>query len=173
MTLGSFFLTQKFINQAIETQGIVIKNQVCASNRNSPMAKPIVEFYTRNGERIELTSLDCVSLQVFKEGQEIKILYLENNPYKAKIAKNDSLYSPTFFFGMFSFIILFIAFFIVFSKGNTIVGLKAALIAGIFFIFLGFLFIFLGSKYWSNNLTLTLASIPVFIFGAFIIVRDH
>jgi len=173
ISLSSFFSTKKFVRSAISTTGTVVKNEICEGDDTPPNIKPTIIFSTNKGEVIELTSLHCEYPQRFETGETANLLYLENNPHQAKIAKNDYLYLSTLIFGFLSIVFLTISFFILFTEGvNKIEGMPVALFIGGSFIFYGFLFLFWGSSSWANNSGLTLGGILLLIFGMAIIIWE-
>jgi hypothetical protein len=106
MLLGSFFIfsnTSRFIAGAVEAEGKVIaldrSSSSSSSGSRSTTYRPVVEFTSSTGKRIEFTSNVGSSPPSHRVGEPVTVLYNPADPYRARI--------KSFFQLWFGFLIVF------------------------------------------------------------------
>jgi hypothetical protein len=100
LLLGSLFVyqnTRSFLAQAVEANGTVIglehsRSSSTSSSGSSSTYRPVVEFTTAAGKRIEFTSSVGSNPPSYREGEPVTVLYLAAEPYRAKIKSFFSLW---------------------------------------------------------------------------------
>lgn len=102
MLVGSFFVfsnTTSFISRAVEANGTVTDLQRSRSSNSGTTYRPVVEFTTATGKRIEFVSSVGSSPPSHRVGEAVKVLYNPANPQSARI--------KSFFQLWFGFLIVF------------------------------------------------------------------
>ncbi|MEO8089185.1 MAG: DUF3592 domain-containing protein [Gemmatimonadales bacterium] len=105
MLVASFFVfsnTTSFIARAVEADGRVTDLERARSNSSSGSSttyRPVVEFITATGKRIEFVSSVGSSPPSHRVGEAVKVLYNPTNPQSARI--------KSFFQLWFGFLIVF------------------------------------------------------------------
>lgn len=100
MLLGSLFVyqnTRSFLGKAVEANGRVIglersRSSSTSSTSSSSTYRPVVEFTTASGKRIEFTSSVGSNPPSYREGEAVTVLYLAADPYRARIKSFFSLW---------------------------------------------------------------------------------
>jgi hypothetical protein len=100
MLLGSVFVyqnTRSFLAKAVEAQGRVIglersRSSSSSSTRSSSTYRPVVEFTTASGKRMEFISSVGSNPPSYREGEAVTVLYLAADPYQARIKSFFSLW---------------------------------------------------------------------------------
>ncbi|WKB82449.1 DUF3592 domain-containing protein [Cellulophaga lytica] len=91
MLVGAFFAfqsTNSFLQNATETQGIVIQmleSSSSSSSDNSITYKPLVEFTDKNGDQFQFTSTISSNPPSYSINEKVDVLYNADTPNKAKI----------------------------------------------------------------------------------------
>lgn len=107
LLIGAVFLfkdTQSFLKIAARTDGKVVDLVAFEStdtddNRRSVTYAPVVEFLTKEGEKITFTSSTRSYPPSYSRGEAVEIFYLPSNPEKAKIDDFFSLWGIAVVFG--------------------------------------------------------------------------
>jgi hypothetical protein len=107
LLIGAVFLfkdTQSFLKIAERTDGKVVDLVAFEStdtddNRRSVTYAPVVEFLTKEGEKITFTSSTRSYPPSYSRGEAVEIFYLPGNPEKAKINDFFSLWGIAVVFG--------------------------------------------------------------------------
>jgi hypothetical protein len=87
MLIGSFFLYQNtagFIENASIAQGIVVNLEPSRSS-DSTTYRPVVQFTTQTGEKIEFASAASSNPPAYSKGEHVEVLYLAAKPQEARI----------------------------------------------------------------------------------------
>lgn len=121
MLVGSFFIfsnTNSFIGGAAEADGRVIELERSRfSSSSSTTYRPVVEFTTATGKRIEFTSSVGSSPPSHRVGEPVKVLYNPADPQGARI--------KSFFQLWFGFLIVFAIGLIFAAIGLTMIFVRA------------------------------------------------
>jgi len=108
---ASFFFyqsTSDFLQKATKTEGIVVElnRSVSKAEPNDPLGhktsvsyKPVVNFVTGNGEKIEIVSMMGSNPPMYHKGQKVEVVYLPDEPHSAKIYDFFSLWGIALIFG--------------------------------------------------------------------------
>ena len=101
MLIGAFLLyrnTSLFVAEALRTEGTVV---ALARSRSSDSTtyRPVVHFTNQQGEIIEFISLTSSNPPSYSKGQQIEVLYYQNEPQKARINDFFSLWGASVFLG--------------------------------------------------------------------------
>jgi len=102
MIAGSFYLYRKtkvFIKNAIKTDGAVISQTYSTGSNNSSTYTPTIEFKTREGSSIEFDS-HMGSRSAYSIGEIMEVLYLEDEPEKARVKRFLPLWGFPALFGI-------------------------------------------------------------------------
>lgn len=102
MLVASFFVfssTTSFISRALEANGKVTDLERSRSSNSSTTYRPVVEFTTATGKRIEFVSSVGSSPPSHRVGEAVKVLYNPTDPESARI--------KSFFQLWFGFLIVF------------------------------------------------------------------
>lgn len=92
MLIGAYLLyknTEAFIEHSWVANGIVVE-LVQSRSSDSITYKPIIEFETGSGERIEFVSTTSSNPPSYSTGESVEVIYQQDAPNKAKI--NSFLY---------------------------------------------------------------------------------
>lgn len=87
MVVGGWFMysnTQDFLSKAILTEGTVVQ-VVLSRSSDSITYRPVVEFETEMGRKIEFISSSGSNRSSYTQGETVEVLYEEARPYDAKI----------------------------------------------------------------------------------------
>ncbi len=84
--------TRKFINEAQETKGTVIRMLSKRGSKGGTIYAPVFQFRTIDGRTIEVEESLYSKPPQFQEGQSVDILYDPQNPEKARVKKWMNLY---------------------------------------------------------------------------------
>lgn len=87
-----FVRTRIFLGRAQEVQGTVVRMVYRHSSEGGGGYSPVYQFRTIEGQVIEKQDSLSTNPPMFKEGQQIDILYDPANPQSARIKKWMSLY---------------------------------------------------------------------------------
>jgi hypothetical protein len=122
MLVGSFFAfadTRSFISRAAETEGrvIALDRSRSGSGSSSTTYRPVVEFTSGTGKRIEFTSNVGSNPPSHRVGDSVKVLYNPADPDSARI--------KSFFQLWFVFIIFFVLGLIFAAIGLTMILVRA------------------------------------------------
>lgn len=101
MLVGSFFIyqnTQYFLNDALTTEGTVIE-LVRSRSSDSTTYRPVVEFKTHGGSKVEFTSSSGSNPPSYSKGEVVEVLYQESSPEQAKINGFFSLWGASTILG--------------------------------------------------------------------------
>ncbi len=101
MLIGAFFLyenTQNFLENALTAEGTVIE-LVRSKSSDSTTYRPVVEFETQGGSRVEFTSSSGSNPPSYSEGEIVEVLYQESAPEQAKINSFFSLWGASTILG--------------------------------------------------------------------------
>ncbi len=96
MLIGTFFMyknTSEFLENSIETQGVVVEllktRSTSSSNNNTThndiMYKPLVQFTDSKGVQIEFSSSTSSNPPSYSVDEQVTVLYNPKSPNKAKI----------------------------------------------------------------------------------------
>lgn len=85
----TFWSTNIFITEAINTKGTIVR----FDHSRSDSSRPVVQFYDRNGQLIEFSSSVGSSLPIYSKGEKVEVLYSSKNSQNAKINDFLSLWS--------------------------------------------------------------------------------
>lgn len=113
LLIGAFYLYQNkqaFLKKAEVAQGTVIELQSSRSD-NSTTYRPVVEFTTKTGKKVEFTSSVSSNPPSYNQGETVEVLYDPVNPYKADINGFTSLYLAPLILGILGIIFFLIGFF--------------------------------------------------------------
>jgi hypothetical protein len=122
MLVGSFFVyfnTSRFIAAASEAEGKVValdRSRSSSSSGSSTTYRPVVEFNTATGKRIEFTSSVGSSPPSHRVGEPVTVLYNPADPYSARI--------KSFFQLWFGFLIVFLLGFVFAAIGLTMIVVR-------------------------------------------------
>jgi hypothetical protein len=120
MLVGSFFIfsnTTSFIGRAAEAEGRVIElERSRSSSRSSATYRPVVEFTTATGRRIEFTSSVGSSPPSHRVGEPVKVLYNPADPQGARI--------KSFFQLWFAFLLVFFLGLVFAAIGLTMIFVR-------------------------------------------------
>jgi hypothetical protein len=123
MLVGSFFAftdTRSFISRAVEAEGQVIgldrSRSSSGSGSSSTTYRPVVEFTSATGKRIEFTSNVGSNPPSHRVGESVRVLYDPVDPDSARI--------KSFFQLWFVFIIFFVLGLIFAAIGLTMILLR-------------------------------------------------
>lgn len=122
MLVGSFFIfssTSSFIGRAVEADGKVTeleRSRSSSSSSSSTMYRPVVEFTTATGKRIEFTSSVGSSPPSHRVGESVRVLYNPANPESARI--------KSFFQLWFGFLIVFFLGLVFAAIGLTMIVVR-------------------------------------------------
>ena len=94
-----YFKINSFLSEAIEANGTVV-DYVKSRSSDSTTYKPVVQFNTQDGEKIEFTSSSGSSSKKYRTGANVEVLYLPLKPEKAKINSFFSLWGFHMIFGL-------------------------------------------------------------------------
>ena len=156
-----FFSIKNKISTYIETEGTVTSNIECEEQS----VKPVILFTTRDNITIEFSPSQCSSPPSFSEGEKVRVLYPESDPYKAKVGTNEFLYSGLLVLGIFCFGFITIGSFVLFLKGKKeITGEPAARIVMFFFVF-GGVALFLVSNIFKPSSKPVIPALGFMLFG--------
>jgi hypothetical protein len=103
MLVASFFVfsnTTSFIGRAVEANGKVTDLERSRSSNSSTTYRPVVEFTTATGKRIEFVSSVGSSPPSHRVGEAVKVLYNPADPQSARI--------KSFFQLWFGFLMVFV-----------------------------------------------------------------
>jgi len=120
MLVGSFFLyqnTMEFLAAAVKTDGVVV-DLVRSRSSDSTTYAPTIRFKTTNGTMIEFTSSTSSNPPSYSRGELVAIIYLADDPDKAKINSFFSLWGGAVIVG-----VLGTAFFLI-GFGIIIFGIR-------------------------------------------------
>lgn len=101
MLIGAFFIyknTQDFLKDALTTEGTVIE-LVRSRSSDSTTYRPVVEFKTQGGSRVEFTSSSGSNPPGYSKGEVVEVLYQESSPEQAKINGFFSLWGASTILG--------------------------------------------------------------------------
>jgi hypothetical protein len=87
MLCGAFFVysnTQNFLESAVETKGRVVE-LLRSRSSDSTVYRPVVEFKTATGQRVEFSSSTGSNPPSYSIGETVIVLYQESSPTEAKI----------------------------------------------------------------------------------------
>jgi len=87
LLVGAYFAytsTQNFLQSALTTTGTVTE-LVRSRSDDSYTYRPVVEFTTRSGEKIEFTSSSGSNPPSYSRGEIVEVFYDQTNPEQAKI----------------------------------------------------------------------------------------
>lgn len=115
MLAGAIYLyldKQTFLEKAEVAQGKVVEMLSSRSN-NSIMYRPVFEFTTKDGQKIEFTSSVSSNPPSYSEGESVEILYDPSNPNKADINGFSSLYLGPLILGILGTVFFLIGFLII------------------------------------------------------------
>jgi hypothetical protein len=90
--------TSAFLADALSTSGTVI-DLARSRSSDSTTYRPVVEFKTHNGERVEFTSTSGSNPPSYSKGEIVTVLYSELRPEKARIQGFFSLWGMPAIFG--------------------------------------------------------------------------
>ncbi|WP_299881707.1 DUF3592 domain-containing protein [uncultured Cocleimonas sp.] len=121
---GAFYFytsTQTFLKGALSAQGTVIelvrsKSSNSSSSSSSYTYKPVVEFKTPAGKRIEFTSSTGSKPPSYSKGEIVEVFYDESFPQKAKINGFFYLWGPAIILGLMGVIFTLIGAAMLFMK---------------------------------------------------------
>lgn len=106
--LGTSFMyknTRGFIDKSITSQATVIDLVYSrSSSSNSVMYTPVVQFTDGNGNEIEFLSSSSSNPPSYNVGEEIEVLYNQENPNEAKIKSYFSIWGGVTILGILGFI---------------------------------------------------------------------
>jgi hypothetical protein len=79
------FENEKFRQNAIQTQGLIVENKTCWGR--IVVVRPVVRFTTQQGEVVQALDENGLALAIprFTEGQNIVLLYNKENPRDFRI----------------------------------------------------------------------------------------
>lgn len=121
LLVGSLFIfsnTSSFIGRAVEAEGKVVDlERSRPSSSSSTMYRPVVEFTTVTGERIEFTSRVGSSPPSHRVGEAVRVLYHPADPHGARI--------KSFFQLWFGFLIVFALGLVFAAIGLTMIVVQA------------------------------------------------
>jgi hypothetical protein len=124
MLVGSFFIfssTSRFIAGAVEAEGQVValdrSRSSSSSGSSSTTYRPVVEFISSKGKRIEFTSNVGSNPPSHRVGESVRVLYDPANPDSARI--------ESFFQLWFVFIIFFVLGLLLAAIGLTMILMRA------------------------------------------------
>lgn len=121
LLFGSFFIytnTSRFIARAARAEGrVVALDRSIGSSGSSSTYRPVVEFTSTSGRRIEFTSSVGSNPPAYRVGEPVAVLYDPSDPYQARI--------KSFFQLWFGFMIVFILGAIFAGIGLTIILVRA------------------------------------------------
>ncbi|SFZ72466.1 DUF3592 domain-containing protein [Chitinimonas taiwanensis] len=95
----TFNSTSSFLDRAVPTKGIVI-DLLASSYNNSTTYKPVVQFQTQSGEKIQFSTSSSSNPPRFDIDEEVDILYIPSEPRKAEINSTFSLWGGTIILGI-------------------------------------------------------------------------
>lgn len=101
MLVGSFFIyqnTQVFLKNALTTEGLVIE-LVASRSSDSTTYRPVIEFKTQDGSRIEFISSTGSNPPSYSKGEAVEVLYQESFPEQAKVNGFFSLWGGSIILG--------------------------------------------------------------------------
>lgn len=101
---------QAFLKKAEVTQGIVVE-LIRSRSKKSATYRPVVEFTTKSGKKIEFVSSMGSNPPSYNEGENVEVIYDPINPNKADIKSFGTLYlGPLIlsFIGIFFFLFGFL-----------------------------------------------------------------
>ena len=120
MLIGTFFWHQNvtsFIAESETAQGKVTE-LVRSRSGDSTTYKPVVQFYTKNGELIEFMSSAGSSPPSYDEGEKVEVFYLPENPQNAKINGFFSIWGGPLIVGVLGGIFFLVGIGMVFATAN-------------------------------------------------------
>jgi hypothetical protein len=125
MLVVSFFIfsnTTSFIRRAVEAEGKVIdlersRSSSSSSSSSSSTYRPVVEFTTATGKRIEFTSSVGSSPPSHRVGEPVRVLYNPADPQSARI--------KSFFQLWFGFLIVFFMGLVFAAIGLSMIFVRA------------------------------------------------
>ena len=82
--LVAYSSTKNFLTTAVIAEGTVIQ-LVRSTSSDSTTYRPVVEFNTQSGTRIEFTSSSGSNPPSYSQGETVEVLYQESSPNQAKI----------------------------------------------------------------------------------------
>ena len=111
--VGAIYLNYKnenFLKTAKTAQGKIVDITEFNSDKSRSYF-PVVEFTTKNAEKIEFkASVGSKNQTEFRIGKNIEILYNPNNPHEADIKKVSSIFETFLAMGVLGFIFFLIGF---------------------------------------------------------------
>jgi uncharacterized protein DUF3592 len=120
MLVASFFVfsnTTSFIGRAVEANGKVTDLERSRSSNSSTTYRPVVEFTTATGKRIEFVSSVGSSPPSHRVGEAVKVLYNPTDPQSARI--------KSFFQLWFGFLIVFVLGLVFAAVGLGVIFVRA------------------------------------------------
>ena len=84
----SFLHARDFVARAIAAQGVVtdlVRSRSSSRNSGSSSYSPVVTFETAQGQRIEFTGSLSTNPPAYRPGEQVRVLYLPDDPYAADI----------------------------------------------------------------------------------------
>lgn len=106
---GSVLYVRHFVNNAMEGKGHVT-NLVRSNSKNGYVFKPVVEFQTVDGTRIEFTSSMGTSPPSYDVGDNVTVYYDPKDPHSAMLSDWISMWGASIIVGSLTLIFGFITY---------------------------------------------------------------
>jgi len=91
--------TRTFLDTAAKAEGTVVDLEYSVSSNESGGYRPVVVFFTPNGQRIRFTSSLSSNPPMYKRGETVAVVYQADNPFDARISGFFSLWSISLILG--------------------------------------------------------------------------
>ncbi len=128
IAIGAAFNTNRFLEKAVATEGVVIDLvEKGSTDSGNTLYAPVVAFTTKEGEQVEFVSASSSYPPAYELNESIEVLYLPEKPTDAKIKGTFSLWGVSIITGILG-VVFSIFPLVLFLIGNRKAKLKEMLL---------------------------------------------